>query len=65
MNKTPDTLWERIDTTAATLGVKYDARRKWKERGVPHRWRLPLIQASGGHLTANDFDRPRNDGGAS
>lgn len=63
MERTHDK-WERINALADRLGVKYDARRKWLRRGVPHRWRLPLIEASGGYLTPDDF-AALPDGGAS
>lgn len=49
-------LWNRIDATAKRMGVPYFTRRKWRQRGtVPHKWRLALIQQSGGQIVANDF----------
>jgi hypothetical protein len=37
--------WNTIDRAAAALGVKQEARRKWRERGrVPYRWRIPIMQ---------------------
>lgn len=49
--------WELIDLLAEGLGVSYWARRKWREReNVPYKWRLPLIMASKGALSAKDFD---------
>jgi hypothetical protein len=57
--KYPD-LWKEIDALAESLGVSDWARRKWQQRGViPHKWRLPLIEASKGKLTASDFNRSR------
>jgi len=53
---TPDTKFEMIDRIAAQLGAGEWARRKWRARGVPHKWRLPIIQASGGMVTAGDFE---------
>ena len=51
--------WELIDKTAAQIGVGEGARRKWRERGhVPYRWRLPIIQAAAGEITALDFPMP-------
>jgi len=39
--------WEFIAAEAAQLGAKDEAIRKWRERGkVPHRWRLPLMNAA-------------------
>lgn len=29
---------------AKDLGVKDAALKKWRQRGVPHRWRLPLLR---------------------
>lgn len=52
--------WETIDRLGANLGVGDEARRKWRERGsVPHRWRLPLMEAAfaaGTSLSARDFE---------
>jgi hypothetical protein len=36
--------WEFVVQTAEKFGVGPDARIKWRQRGVPHRWRLPLIK---------------------
>jgi hypothetical protein len=48
--------WHHIDAIAERLGVKLGTRRKWRQRGsVPHRWRLPILQASGGVILADDF----------
>lgn len=38
--------WQFIDQTAEKLGVGADARRKWRERGVPHKWRIPILEAA-------------------
>jgi len=38
--------WQFIDATAEKLGVTAEALRKWHERGVPHRWRLPIVDAA-------------------
>jgi hypothetical protein len=49
-----------IDQIAERLGVKDEARRKWRARGaVPHRWRLPIIEesaAAGVDLSAADME---------
>jgi hypothetical protein len=51
--------WHHIDVIAERLGVKLGTRRKWRQRGsVPHRWRLPILQASGGVILADDFIVP-------
>ncbi len=36
--------WQIIDALGAELGVGDEARRKWKTRGVAHRWRLPILE---------------------
>lgn len=49
-----------IETLAKELGVTAVARKKWRQRGVPHRWRLPIIELAasrGVELSSNDFDR--------
>lgn len=39
--------WVFVETVAAELGAAPEARRKWRERGkVPHRWRLPILDAA-------------------
>jgi hypothetical protein len=59
------TNWALIDLIAQRLGVKTEARRKWRQRNsVPHKWRLALILASGGALSANDFLNNQGDGNA-
>ena len=56
MTNNDRTNWPLIDLIAQRLGVKPDARRKWRQRGnVPHKWRLPIIMASGGNLSPSDF----------
>jgi hypothetical protein len=51
-----NTTWMQIEAIAERLGVKPEARRKWRERGsVPHRWRLPILQAGAGIISADDF----------
>ena len=37
-----------IDDIAKELGVTAAARKKWRQRGVPHRWRLPIMRAAAG-----------------
>jgi antitoxin component of MazEF toxin-antitoxin module len=40
-----DKSWEVIDRIAASLGVRREARYKWRERGkVPGRWHLAILQ---------------------
>jgi hypothetical protein len=55
MNTTLD--WDAIEKIARELGVRDRAFEKWKERkSVPHKWRLPIIRASGGHVSLDAFD---------
>lgn len=45
----------------ATIGASKFARSKWSLRGVPHRWRLKIIQAAairGVQLSEDDFEAP-------
>src|SRR5215472_14973526 len=53
--------WDFIEQAAHRLGVGDEALRKWRVRGVPGRWRLPIAElaAAGGMPFATDaFDRP-------
>jgi hypothetical protein len=43
MTKTTAT-WAIIDRIASELGILRETRKKWRQRGVPHRWRLPILQ---------------------
>lgn len=38
------TAWSEILHAAADLGILPEARKKWRMRGVPHRWRIPLLE---------------------
>ena len=49
------TRWELIEGAARALGVKPEASKKWRRRGVPHKWRLPIIQKTSGALTSDNF----------
>lgn len=53
--------WELIERAARALGVKPQTSKKWRRRGVPHRWRLPIIQRTGGALTSDQFHSFRSD----
>ena len=65
MSETNSAVIERL---ASVLGVKDEARRKWRERGrVDYRWRLPLIEAAratGQNLDAAAFDQFTESGAA-
>jgi hypothetical protein len=48
-----------IDGLAKRLGARDDTRRKWRQRGVPHQWRLPIIESAaemGVKLSSTDFE---------
>jgi hypothetical protein len=50
--------WTTIDAAAEALGVKHATRIKWRQRkSVPHRWRIPIIQHTGGVVSAATFDQ--------
>ena len=52
--------WQKIKILADELGVKPNARRNWKQRGVAHRWRLALLKLAeqrGISLGERDFER--------
>jgi len=47
-----------IDQIGAELGVSDAARKKWPQRGVPHKWRLPILQMAANRglmIGADDF----------
>lgn len=41
----PD-IWQIIDRCGAELGAKDEARRKWRYRGLPGKWHLPILKKS-------------------
>lgn len=36
--------WKLVDDTAGELGVGSDARLKWRQRGVPPKWRIQILE---------------------
>jgi hypothetical protein len=51
--------WGIIDKIAKTIGVSDAARAKWRQRHVPHKYRIQIIEqarAEGFQLSASDFD---------
>ncbi|HTF79247.1 MAG TPA: hypothetical protein VK620_33905 [Bradyrhizobium sp.] len=48
--------WTIIDRAAEALGVKPESRKKWRQRGVPHRWRISIIRQTGGAIAAEQFE---------
>lgn len=52
--------WKLIDDIAASLGVSTDARLKWRQRGVPPKWRIQIAEAMMGRsipVSLADFDQ--------
>jgi hypothetical protein len=50
--------WDLVDRCAAELGVLPETRQKWRWRhGVPHKWRVPLLQQfqKHGRIVGLDF----------
>lgn len=37
--------WKLVDDTGEALGVSNDARLKWRQRGVPPKWRIKIAEA--------------------
>ncbi len=61
MKKESKDPWPLIDQLAEEMGVSAEARRKWQYRGVPHRWRMPLMAAAKAKhrkIDPNAFDKP-------
>ena len=36
--------WKLVDDTAAEIGVSQEARLKWRQRGVPPKWRIGILE---------------------
>ena len=47
---------KEIEAAALEAGASYWAVRKWYERGaVPMKWRVQIVEASGGAIALSDF----------
>ena len=60
-----DREWKLIDDLAAELGVDPNVRRVWRQRHVPHKWRLPILlraEKQGLRLNIKAFDKKRAKG---
>lgn len=52
--------WKKIELIAEHLGVEYEARKKWRQRGrVPHKYRLPIKEMTGGEIKVFEERRDR------
>lgn len=52
--------WALVDSEAEALGVKPEARRKWRQRKVPLEWRVKIAERLAGRgvfAALADFDR--------
>ena len=52
--------WKLVDDTAADLGAGADARLKWRQRGVPPKWRIRIVEtlmARSVPVSLADFDK--------
>lgn len=46
-----------MERLARARGVNEHTLRKWRQRGVPYKWRLQLLTDSKGKLPLHSFDR--------
>lgn len=54
--------WKQIEEAATQLGVGGWALKKWKQRGIPYKWHVPLSDKTGIKLRDMFADRmARND----
>jgi len=49
--------WTWMERLARARGVNEHTLRKWRQRGVPYKWRLQLLTDSKGKLPLHSFDR--------
>ena len=49
--------WTLMERLARARGVNEHTLRKWRQRGVPYRWRLTLLTDSKGKLMPDALDR--------
>lgn len=52
--------WRVVDDAANDLGVGQEARLKWRQRGVPPKWRIRIaesLMARSVPVSLSDFDR--------
>jgi hypothetical protein len=56
--------WRLVQELAEKAGVSYEARRKWRIRGVPPAWQIRLVAAAPRRLSFSDFLRKQKDAAA-
>lgn len=59
--------WRLVDQIADSLGATEAARRKWRARQVPYKWRLAIVgelNAAGRSVNVADFDKLQSPGTA-
>lgn len=54
--------WTLIDKAAEALGISEFARKKWRQRGVPAKWWLPISRQTRGEVPpeALESSKPEN-----
>ena len=50
-----DERWNEMVKVAVRLGASHHAVKKWRQRGVPHKWRIAIVGASDGLVRLCDF----------
>jgi hypothetical protein len=51
--------WQKVDQVASELGATEFARAKWRQRQVPHDWRIRIFERltdDGENVRFSDFD---------
>lgn len=56
MSIDPNETRRLVEELAKSLGASPAAVFKWRQRGVPHEWRIRIVEASNKMLTFADFE---------
>jgi DNA-binding transcriptional regulator YdaS (Cro superfamily) len=56
MGKTTTLNWALIDEAGEKLGITSVARKKWRRRGIPPKWWLPIERATEGEVELEQLD---------
>jgi hypothetical protein len=52
--------WSTVDEIALSLGVRPRTLKAWRQRQIPHKYRLPILkEAARRGIEASDDDLPR------